>query len=191
VLGGNGDKGGAAPQGQAKVLGGDATTISTTELSAPNWTDNGQFKWWVSWNTNGTNGWIVQKITNTYSGKLANGSPITNASVGVTPSYYEAWQVGADGNITGSLGATGNRDRWERPSLGAGSAGNWSMSGLVHWTAKDPASSGFTSGGVANAGSLLSSVSAPAGIGAPLLSRAANGAWASNGEPLLPGCFTS
>ena len=174
------------------ILGGNATSITTSNLSGPEWKNNGQFKWWINWATDGTSGWIVQKIENTYSGTRADGTPITNASVGVTPLYYEAWEVATTGTITGSLGRTGNRDRWERPNLGSlGSQTSFSMKGTVYWTSTDPASSGFTSPGVANAGSLLSSTSAPAGIGSPLLVRGAHGTWFSDGTPALPGCFIS
>jgi hypothetical protein len=171
-------------------LGGDATSMSTSDLSAPEWGDYGKFKWWIKWVTNGTKGWIVQKIDNTYSGELSDGTPITNASVGVTPSYYEAWEVSPTGDITGSLGGTGNRDRWERPPRPTGSQGSWGMTGTAYWTSKDPAASGFTSGGVSNAGSLLSSTSAPAGLSAALLTRKALGAWDKSGAKLMPGCLT-
>ena len=191
TLGGNGD--GVVPDAQTQTAGSgsNAVSISTSDLSAAQWMNSGQFKWWIKWTTSGTNGWIVQNIANGYSGTLADGSPISVASVGATPSYYEAWAVDGGGGITGSLGGTGNRDRWERPSLGAGSQGNWSMRGTVYWTAADPAQSGFTSGGVRDAGSLLSSTTAPAGIGSPLLSRGAFGAWHSDGTPALPGCVTT
>jgi hypothetical protein len=181
-----------AAQPESEVLGGDATSIKTSDLSAAEWKNNGALKWWIKWVTDGTSGWIVQKVDSTYSGTRADGTAITNASVGLTPSYYEAWEVASNGTITGSLGATGNRDRWERPNLGAlGSQTSLSVKGTVYWTSKDPASSGFTSGGVANAGSLLSSTSAPAGIGSALLVRSAYGTWVSSGAPALPGCFTS
>ena len=192
------DPGGARVRGGDEVaeersgtLGGDATSMSTSNLSAPEWKDFGEFKWWIKWATDGTSGWIVQKIDNTYSGALADGSTITNASVGVEPSYYEAWEVAANGGITGSLGATGNRDRWERPAMPAGSAGSWGMTGTVHWTTRDPQTSGFTSGKVANAGSLLSSKAAAAGMSAPLLTRGAHGMWTSSGAAALPGCFVT
>jgi hypothetical protein len=169
-----------------------ATSITTSDLSAADWQNNGFFKWWIKWVTDGKSGWIVQKIENTYSGTRADGTAITNASVGVTPTYYEAWEVASNGTITGSLGLTGNRDRWERPALGPlGSTLTFSMKGTVYWTATDPATSGFTSGGVTNAGSLLSSTSAPTGIGSPLLVRSAAGMYGSDGAPMLPGCFTS
>jgi hypothetical protein len=172
------------------ALGGNASTMSTSDLSAADWKTYGEFKWWIKWVTDGTSGWIVQRIDNTYSGTLADGTSITNASVGVEPSYYEAWEVAANGTITGSLGATGNRDRWERPRMPNGSKGSWGMTGTVHWTAADPAKSGFTSGGVANAGSLLSKKTAPAGLSAALLTREAYGMWTSTGAQVLPGCWT-
>jgi hypothetical protein len=167
--------------GGSGVTGGDATSVSTADLAAAEWKDHGQFKWWIKWVTDGTKGWIVQRIVNTYAGTDSAGGKITNASVGTTPSYYEAWEVDSKGVITGSLGGTGNRDRWERPSQGTGSKGNWSMTGTVYWTKDDPAKSGFTSGGVGNAGSLLSSTKAPAGLSGALATRSANGTWDSTG----------
>jgi hypothetical protein len=167
--------------GVSASVGGDATSIATSDLFAADWKPHGQFKWWIKWTTNGTKGWIVQRIVNTYSGTDSAGTAITNAAVGVTPSYYEAWEVDASGGITGSLGATGNRDRWERPSQGNGSKGAWSMTGTVYWTSEDPAKSGFTSGGVGNAGSLLSSTKAPAKLSAAFATRSADGKWDSTG----------
>lgn len=134
--------------------------------------------------TDGTSGWIVQKITNTYTGTKGDGSAISNATVGAVPSYYEAWAVDGAGAITGSLGRTGNRDKWERPGQGASSKGTWSMAGEVYWTSPDPAASGMSSGGVSNAGSLLSSTTAPASLSACLLARSANGAWDSTVTPV-------
>ncbi len=174
--------GGGDGDGEGGVLGGEATNMSTGDLAAATWSDHGQFKWWIKWVTDGTEGWIVQKITNTYSGTKKDGTAITNASVGAVAAYYEAWEVDKAGGITGSLGKTGNRDRWERPALGEGSKGSWSMTGNVYWTASDPAKSGMTSGGVKNAGSLLSSTSAPKDLSAELLTRTANGVWDSTGK---------
>ena len=185
ALGGEAGRGAVASAG----LGGNATTMSTSDLSAATWSDYGQFKWWIKWVTDGTSGWIVQKIENTYSGSLADGTAITNASVGVEPTYYEAWEVAANGTITGSLGLTGNRDRWERIRMANGSHGSWGMTGTVYWTASDPAASGFTSGGVANAGSLLSSKTAPAGLSVALRVREAHGMWSSTGAQMVPGSW--
>jgi hypothetical protein len=154
--------------------------MSTSDLKAAEWQDHGAFQWWIKWVTDGTSGWIVQKITNTLSGTRKDGSAITLSTFGIVPAYYEAWEVDKSGTITGSLGATGNRDKWTRGSRGDGSKGTWSMAGNVYWTPTDPAKSGFTSGGVVNAGSLLSSTSAPADLSAELLTRSANGAWDSS-----------
>ncbi len=56
------------------------------------------------------------------------------------------------------------------------------MQGDVHWTTTDPATQGFTAGGVSNAGILLSTTSKPAGLGSTLLNRNAGGKWDSTGE---------
>jgi hypothetical protein len=117
---------GDGPEEEGMPMGGAASTVGTADLAAAAWKDQGEFKWWVSWSTDGSAGWIVQKITNTYSGTKKDGTAITNASVGAVPAYYECWAVDKDGKITGSLGKTGNRDKWERPALGEGSKGSWS-----------------------------------------------------------------
>src|SRR5215208_4953535 len=67
---------------EGMMLGGDATSASTSDLSAAAWTDHGVFKWWIKWVTDGMSGWIVQKINNTYSGTDGAGKAITNATVG-------------------------------------------------------------------------------------------------------------
>ena len=41
----------------------------------------------------------MQRIVNTYSGTDSSGAAIDHASVGVVPSYYEAWEVDASGGI--------------------------------------------------------------------------------------------
>lgn len=163
-------------------LGGAASTMSTSDLQAAAWSDHGAFNWWIKWVTDGTSGWIVQKITNTLSGTRKDKSAITLSTYGIVPTYYESWEVDKDGNITGSLGGTPNRDKWTRGSRGDGSKGTWSMTGNVYWTPTDPAKSGFTSGGVVNAGSLLASTSAPKDLSAELVTRSANGAWDSTAE---------
>jgi hypothetical protein len=160
-------------------IGGAATKSSTHDTFTATWSDHGRFKWWVGWGTDGTSGWIVQKVTNTYTGTKSDGSAITAAGVGVVPVYYEAWAVDATGRISPSAGAT--HDMWQRVPLGAGSKGTWSMRGDVYWTDSDPAASGLTAGGVRNAGILLSGTSAPAGLGGALQVRNASGAWDSSG----------
>lgn len=186
-LGGDGDNGTTDGQQPQVATGGVATSISTTTQTGPTWGNNGRFTWWINWVTNGTGGWIVQRIDNTYSGTLADGSPVTNASVGATPTYFEAWAVDGSGTITPA-----NLDQWERPNLGAlGSQTSFSMTGTVFWSSTDPATMGFTPHGVPDAGILLSTTAAPPGLGAPLLTRGAHGTWFSDGSPAMPGCFVS
>ena len=165
-----------------KLLGGDNSSCSTNDLSPANWRDNGRFEWMVGWVTDGTSGWVVQRVVNTYSGTDGNGDAINNASVGAAPSYCEGWAVDESGNVTGSGGDGGNDDTWARPDMGEGSRGNWSMAGTVYWTATDPALSGFTLGGVDNAGSLLAGTSAPADLSGPLLNRFADSEWDSTAD---------
>jgi hypothetical protein len=165
------------------LVGGDATTASTATTSAATWRDHGQFKWWIRWATDGTSGWLVQRVTNTYSGTKRDGTAITNATVGAHPSYYECWPVTATGQVRVSASDARNVDQWERPSLGAGSKGSWSMRGEVYWTSTDPAGSGLTPGGASNAGILLSGFTAPAGLGSALLTRSADGNWDSTVTP--------
>jgi hypothetical protein len=175
---------------KGETLAGDAKSVSTSELAAPEWKDYGGFKWWVKWTTDGTSGWIVQKIENHFSGSRADGSTLTNESAGIEPAYYEAWEVANDGSITGSLGQTGNRDRWDRVPRN-GTTGSWSIKGTVYFTSADPQKSGFKSGALPIAGSLLSSKSPPAGLSSALLNRGAYSAWNSTGKIMLPGCFVT
>jgi hypothetical protein len=167
---------GAAEDGD---MGGAATKSSTSTTAGPNWLDHGSFRWVVAWGTDGTSGWIVQKVTNTLSGTKKDGTVISPATYGITPIYYEAWAVDSAGKVTPTDGTS--HDWWTRGSRGAGSKGNWSMRGDVYWTDKDPAKSGLTPGGVSNAGILLSGTTAPAGLSAALQVRTANGVWDSSG----------
>ncbi|HEX3762700.1 MAG TPA: hypothetical protein VHW23_28590 [Kofleriaceae bacterium] len=175
------DLGGLGAVGENTDLAGAATKSGTTDTEAAMWKDHGAFRWAVAWTTDGTSGWIVQKITSTYTGTRKDGSAITLASVGTTPSYYEAWAVDNSGKVSPAVGAT--NDIWARGSKGDGSKGTWSIKGDVHWTSSDPAKSGLTPGGVANAGILLSGTSAPAGLSGVLQTRHADGAWDSTKTP--------
>jgi hypothetical protein len=156
-------------------LGGDATKSGTKDTEAAAWKDYGAFRWAIAWSTDGTSGWIVQKVSSTLNATAKDGSAITLASIGTAPSYYEAWAVDDKGKVSPAVGST--NDIWSRNSKGEGSKGNWSMKGDVYWTSSDPAKSGLTSGGVRNAGILLSGTSAPAGLSGVLQTRHADGKW--------------
>jgi hypothetical protein len=155
-----------------------AITISTKTNSGPTWNPHGHFDWRVGFSTSGRNGWIVQQVENTYSGTDSAGKAFTTGLP--TPKYWEAWAVDGSGAVTPAVGA--NNDYWIRPSRGASTKGSWSMKGEVHFTTTDPATQGFTKGGAKDAGILLSTTTAPTGLGSVLLNRSANGTWDSTGS---------
>jgi len=152
-------------------------SISSNTNSGPTWSNHGHFDWRVGFSTSGRNGWIVQEIRNTYRAVNSTGNDVTPA---YTPHYWEAWAVGGSGNITPNVGL--NHDYWIRPSRGNNTEGHWSMRGKVHFTKTDPATQGFTPGGVPDAGILLSTTSSPSGLGIARLQRYAQGNWDSTGS---------
>ena len=154
-------------------------TISTSNHVAPTWGSNGYFNWVVYFNTNATNGWIVQEIINTYN--LQNAAGETVPTPAVTPRYYEAWSVDASSHVEPGHGV--DNDYWTRPGQGPNTQGNWSMTGNVFFTTTDPATQGFTAGGVANAGDLLSTTTRPSDLGTAKMVRRANGTWNSVASP--------
>lgn len=163
---------GNAVGGIAGAIGGNS--ISTTDNAGPTWNANGSFTWDVGFTTTGTNGWIVQKITNTYRAENAAG-PI--AGPAPTPEFWEAWAVDGTGVVSPSVGAT--NDMWRRPGRGAGSKGHWALRGTCYFTTTDPATQGFAAGNVPDAGVLLSSTAEPPGLGIGRLHRYAQGTWDS------------
>ena len=152
--------------------------ISTTDNTGPTWNDHGHFDWRIGFNTTGTNGWIVQKIKNTFRAEDNLGSPL--AIVPPTPEYWEAWSVDANSNVTPNLGA--DNDRWIRRNKGNNTQGHWSMEGNVYFTTTDPTTQGFVRGSVPDAGNLLlSTLAQPTGLGIARLHRYAQGTWDSTG----------
>lgn len=151
--------------------------INSSTTSAATWSPHGQFAWQVGFTTTGTSGWLVQEVVNTYRAQDATGTDL--GGVKPTAQYWEAWAVDAASAVTPVAGGT--NDFWLRPNRGAGSQGHWSMRGKVYFTTTDPATQGFTPGGVPDAGILLSSTSAPSGLGIARLHRYAQGSWDSTG----------
>jgi len=177
-----GDAGRVVGTAVGNVIGGAAAAltginINSTSTAAPTWSNHGQFSWQVGFTTTGTSGWLVQEVINTYRAQDALGTDLGGARP--TPQYWEAWAVDAASAITPAVGGT--HDFWLRPSRGTNTQGHWSMRGKVYFTTTDPATQGFTSGGVADAGILLSSTAAPAGLGVARLHRYAQGTWDSTG----------
>ena len=152
-------------------------SISSTSNSGPTWKSHGGFDWRVGFATTATSGWIVQEINNSLTGTGAGGGALGGPKP--TPQYWEAWEVDAASAITPAVGP--NNDYWIRPGRGAGSKGHWSMTGHVYFTTTDPKTQGFTPGGVKDAGILLSTTTAPSGLGLARLHRYAQGSWDSTG----------
>lgn len=178
----------SAEEGSAipAMSSGQPTKTTTGDERGPEWLNWGEFHWWIRWITDGTSGWIVQSIKNDYSGTKKDGTALTLADAKATPFYYEAWTVNKDGVIM-----PGNLDTWNRPIL-RDTDGKWSTQGVVYWTDTDPQQSGFRAGAIPDAGQfLLSSLTAPANLSAPLLNRAGYGAWHPDGTPQSPGCYVS
>lgn len=170
---------GAAVGNAAGAVVGALTgvSISSTSNSGPTWGNHGHFDWRVGFTTSGTSGWIVQEINNDLTGTGSGGGALPGKMP--TRQYWEAWAVDASSAITPAIGA--NNDYWIRPGRGAGSKGHWSMTGAVYFTKTDPKTQGFTPGGVPDAGILLSTTSAPSGLGLARLRRYAQGTWDSTG----------
>ena len=162
--------------------------ITANNTVPPAWFPHGAFRWHVGFATTGKNGWIVQRVTNTYAGEDSIGGAINNTTVGVTPRYYEAWKVDGGGAVSPSNGST--NDMFERPDLSTdpsfmdpSTKGSFSMSGEVYWTTTDPATSGLAEEGVPDAGILLAGLNKPADLGTSRLSRFAEGSWDSTADP--------
>jgi hypothetical protein len=150
--------------------------INSSNVVAPRWDPHGDFSWDVGFTTTGTSGWIVQEVSNTYRAEDSAG---TNVVPAYTPNYWEAWAVDASSAISPSVGSI--NDMWRRPSRGASTKGHWSMRGKCYFTTTDPATQGFASGNVPDAGILLSTTSEPSDLGIARLHRYAQGTWDSTG----------
>jgi protocatechuate 3,4-dioxygenase beta subunit len=157
-------------------------TISTTTSTGPTFTGRGGFDWRVGFTTSGRGGWIVQEIINTMDVKATDGSPVDTTAV--LPQYWEAWHVEDSGTVTPRAGA--DNDYWIRPPRRAGTRGTWSMTGNCHFTTIDPATQGFASRSVSNAGILLATIVKPSHLGPVLLRRTAGGSWDDTVSPSVP-----
>lgn len=160
-------------------------SISSTTNAGPTFGPQGAAMWHVAFATSGRTGWIVQKIDNTVNGTDAGGTPMTPATIGLAPHYYEAWSVDAAGTVTPSVG--GDNDHWDQGGMGAGSKGHWSTRGTLYWLPGAAMPGGMAAGAVPNAGMLVSSFAAPAGLGVARLHRYAHANWDAT---VIPGVDT-
>ncbi|MBS1911262.1 MAG: hypothetical protein JST22_04695 [Bacteroidetes bacterium] len=153
-------------------------TVRSITKSGPDWGDHGYFDWWVGFDTNGRSGWLVQEIVNAYHAESDKGVELPLHPL---PRYWEAWRVDAKGGVT--PGDAHGNDHWGRPGRGVNTRGHWSMTGAVYFTTTDPAAMGFTVGGARDAHDLLSTTTAPTGLGRVLVDRYADGVWDSVTNP--------
>lgn len=168
-------------QAQQPAPQAPAVTISSTTNAGPTFGPQGAAMWHVAFTTTGRTGWIVQKIDNTVTGTDASGAPITPASIGLAPHYYEAWSVDAAGAVTPMVG--GDNDHWDQGPMGASTKGTWSTTGELYWLAGAARPRGMSPGAVPNAGMLVSSYAAPPGLGSSLLHRFARATWDATVTP--------
>jgi len=196
VRGGDGDATPATPASPAPTDGGTpapagpttpapaptpAVTITSTTTAGPTFGPQGAAMWHVAFSTTGRTGWIVQKIDNTVTGTDASGGAMTPATIGLAPHYYEAWSVSSTGAVTPAV--SGDNDYWDQGGMGARTKGTWSTTGALHWIAGATRPGGMAAGAVPNAGILVSSYSAPPGLGPVLLNRQARGTWDATVTP--------
>jgi hypothetical protein len=164
----------------AGAFGGGS--VSTDDALAPVWNDHGKFDWYVGFRTSGRNGWLVQEINADYRVQNAAGVAVP---VPYTPKYWEAWRVDAAGAVTPNIGAV--NDTYIRPDMdiffrSPHTQGHWSIRGYVYFTNTDPATQGFVTGQVRDAGTMLmSTTSQPQGLGVARLHRYAQGHWETTG----------
>jgi len=162
----------------AGALTGVYITSNTT--AGPTWNNHGAFRWNVGFNTTGRSGWIIQKMAFTWRANNALGGSIPSP---LGQPFYEAWEVSNTGAVTPSRGGT--NDFWQIPNLQTALGaveGHWSATGTLYFTKTDPATQGFTRNNPnTHAHHLLSSTTAPAGLGVARLHRYAQGTWDSTG----------
>jgi len=74
----------------------------------------------INWETNGKNGWIIQKITNKFNITDCKGKKLANYNDPLLKTYWEAWQV-----INGVVqGDPRGDDLWAQGENGQGSSGH-------------------------------------------------------------------
>jgi hypothetical protein len=134
--------------------------VNSITVSGPTYTDcsspQPRFRWDVRFRTSLRDGWIIQRIDNTWNGTHCGGGAM---GVGTTARYWEAWQVDRNGTVT-PTGGSGENDQWIRRFPG-GTRGTWSMTGRLYTVLSLPAAAGFGAGNVPDAGILQSTTTAP------------------------------
>lgn len=161
--------------------------VTWSDVNGPSWTGCGQFQWDVDFRTTLRDGWLIQRIDNTWNA-TACGAGGGNVTPAFTRRYWEAWWVDAKGNVllptsTGqpptTTGLAIAHDLWRNPSI-PGSHGDWSQAGTMYTTLRLPP--GFA---IHGANSAPESVDLPStrgpvssdALGLPVATRRVAGRW--------------
>lgn len=135
--------------------------VTWSTVTGPAYRACGEFQWDVSFNTTLREGWLIQRIDNTWNATSCGGVNVTPA---FTARYWEAWWVDANGHVwlptstatpPTTVATPGADDFWFNPPV-ANSNGNWSQAGTMYTTLTLPA--GFAIHAVPEAGDLPSTV---------------------------------
>lgn len=158
------------------------STQGAVTRTVPTSTSHAMFRWDVTFTTSLRNGWLIQRLDNTWNETLCGGAAHPNPP---TARYWEAWWVDSTGTVQlptstatpPTTSATpGFHDRWQR-GIPAGTRGSFTMNARLYTTLRLPA--GFGVGSVADAGALPSTTTAPTSddLGLVEATRSASGNW--------------
>lgn len=153
---------------QRQVPGPPQFSVTATTRTGPTYGSCRNFNWVVDWSTTGTNGWIVQEITNSGAITGCDGSsqPAPN-----TPHYWEAWAVDATGKV-----GDGGADLWFRAGRPS-TKGNWSMDGAAGFASNLDPAAGFSRTAVPDANGLMATTKAPSNLFPATAVRHRAGVW--------------
>jgi len=165
--------------------------VSWSTVNGPAYRPCGEFQWDVNFSTTLREGWLIQRIDNTWNATSCAGINVTPV---FTRRYWEAWWVDATGRVwiptsiatppTTVIPATAD-DLWRNPPITT-SNGDWSQAGTMYTTLTLPA--GFAIHAVPEAGDLPSTVGPVRGddLGEAEASRRVAGRWdCCNADPAL------
>jgi len=139
--------------------GASGSTLSiTTDSQAQQVDSNIQAAMQIHYSVSGTaSGWVVQKVTIASNISNNDGSPYSGDTLNIT--YWEAWTV-TNGSVQ-----YGGQDNYNTPSFSTSTHGSVVFTGIADFYRTSSISSGAPStwlaGGVAPAGVLLSTTTAP------------------------------
>lgn len=113
--------------------------VSWSTVNGPAYRACGEFQWDVNFNTTLREGWLIQRIENTWNATNCVGANVTPV---FTRRYWEAWWVDANGrariptstaNPPTTVAPATADDLWRNPPI-ANSTGDWSQAGTMYTT---------------------------------------------------------